>query len=133
MKEATTFLNLSSIDAKVEFEIDDFYDHKNDENDFGDFEFIVRQEYFTTQYTKETMTDFDYNNFARRVHPNLLLGCKPNQNIFLTIFVNYPTCYSVIHYLEKLKLTELQNQKQAYGGTLKTDCEKHCVTYLHVL
>ena len=70
MKEATSFLNLSSIDAKVEFEIDDFYDHENDENDFGDFEFILRQEYFTTQYTKETMTDFDNNNFARRVHPS---------------------------------------------------------------
>ena len=54
----------------MEFEIDDFYDHENDENDFGDFEFILRQEYFTTQYTKETMTDFDNNNFARRVHPS---------------------------------------------------------------
>ena len=70
MKEATSFLNLSSIDAKVGFEIDDFCDHENDENDFGAFEFILRQEYFSTQITKETMTDFDYNNCARRVHPS---------------------------------------------------------------
>ena len=69
MKEATSFLNLSSIDAKVEFEIDDFYDHENDENDFGDFEFIIRDEYLSSeQYSKDTMTDFNYNEFTRPVH-----------------------------------------------------------------
>ena len=69
MKEATSFLNLSSIDANVEFEIDDFYDHENDENDFGDFKFIIRDEYLLSeQYPKDTMTDIDNNGFTRPVH-----------------------------------------------------------------
>ena len=70
MKEATSFLNLSSIDAKVEFEIDDFYYHENDEYDFGDFRFIIRQEYLSSdQHSKDTMTDIDCNDFTRPMHP----------------------------------------------------------------
>lgn len=69
MKEATSFLNLSSIDAKVEFEIDDFYDHENDENDFDDFKFIIRHAYLSSeQYSNDTMTDMDYNDFIRPLY-----------------------------------------------------------------
>lgn len=67
MKEATSFLNLSSIDANVGFDIDDFYYHENDEDDFNDrfdFEFILRPEYSREKYTEDTMTVVDNNDFA---------------------------------------------------------------------
>ena len=75
MKEATSFLNLSSIDANVGFDIDDFYYHEYDEDDFDDevdFEFILRTEYLSEKYTEdtiypeETMTVVENNDFTSR-------------------------------------------------------------------
>ena len=73
MKEARSFLNLSSIDSKVGFEIDDFYDHEYDEydgDDFDEFEFVLRHEYPSSEYTEDTTPHIDYNDFrnSRPVH-----------------------------------------------------------------
>ena len=69
MKEATSFLNLSSIDANVGFDIDDFYYYENDEDDFEyddgvDFEFILRPEYSSEKYFEDTMTVVENNDFT---------------------------------------------------------------------
>ena len=59
-KEARSILNKFTIDEEVRFEIDDFYNYKNDEDDC---KFDLRQEDFIQQYFEDTMADDDNNDF----------------------------------------------------------------------